>query len=75
MEFKLKTGPQGHVYFPKRVREVFGDKLNLLPDNFAGAIYPEDANIDEVISSLQVIIEHLTLLAKCKQREVPQRNE
>lgn len=61
MEFKLKVGPQGHVYFPKMVREVFGAKMRLLPDDIAGAIYSEDAKPEDVIASLEVIIGHLKM--------------
>ena len=61
MEFELKTGSQGHVYFPKLVRDTFGPKMRLLPDNVAGAIYPENANPSDVIASLEVIIQHLRL--------------
>ena len=61
MEFELKTGPQGHVYFPKKIRDAFGEKLKLLPNDCAGAIYPENADPNKVISSLEVIIEHLRL--------------
>ena len=61
MEYELKTGPQGHVYLPKLVRKTFGSKIKLLPDNIAGAIYPEDAKPEDIIASLRVIIQHLEL--------------
>lgn len=61
MEFKLKTGPQGHIYFPKKIRETFGEKLKLLPNDCAGAIYPENADPDKVIASLEAIIHLLRL--------------
>lgn len=61
LEFELKTGPQGHVYLPKLLRKTFGSKMKLLPDNIAGAIYPEDATPSDVIASLEVIIQHLKL--------------
>jgi hypothetical protein len=61
MEYKLKAGSQGHVYLPKLIRKAFGDKMKLFPDEIAGAIYREDAKPDEVIASLEVIIQHLKL--------------
>lgn len=61
MEFELKTGPQGHVYFPKLIRENFGAKMKFLPDSIAGAIYPESAKTEDVIASLEVIIQQLKL--------------
>lgn len=64
MEFDLKTGPQGHVYLPKKIRQIFGEKIKLLPDANAAAIYPENANPQAVIDSLQVIISDLKLRTK-----------
>ena len=63
-EFELKTGPQGHVYFRKKIREFFGDKMKLVPNAKAGVIFPEDAHLNDVISSLKVIIQDLELRAK-----------
>jgi hypothetical protein len=68
MEFELRTGPQGHVYLPKLVRKTFGSKLKLLPDNIAGAIYPQNANPSDVIASLELIIQHLKLQEKEETR-------
>jgi hypothetical protein len=64
MEFNLRTGPQGHVYFPKRIRKIFGEKMKLLPNNIAGVIYPENAQLSDVIASLELIIQHLALQKK-----------
>lgn len=61
MEFELKTGSQGHIYFPKIIRDAFGEKLKLLPNDCAGAIYPENADPRRVIASLEVIIQDLKL--------------
>jgi len=64
MEFELKTGPQGHIYLPKKIRQIFGEKIKLLPDANAAAIYPENANPQAVIDSLQIIISDLKLRTK-----------
>ena len=64
MEFELKTGTQGHIYLPKMLRKTFGSRIKLLPNDTAGAIYPETATPQEVIASLEVIIQHLKLQAK-----------
>ena len=61
MEYRLKTGPQGHIYLPKIIRRTFGDSLKFLPDDFAGVIYPENAKPEDVISSLEIVIGHLKL--------------
>ena len=67
MEFDLKTGSQGHIYLPKVLRKTFGSKMKLLPDEIAGVIYPENATPQDVIASLEVIIQHLKLQ---KRKEV-----
>jgi hypothetical protein len=61
LEFKLKTGPQGHIYLPKKIRDTFGDNLTLLPNSVAAAVYPNNADLNDVIASLQVIISDLKL--------------
>jgi hypothetical protein len=66
MEFRLKTGPQGHVYLPKKVRQAFGTEILLFPDNDAGVIYSEKAETSDVIASLEVIIQHLRLQQRKK---------
>lgn len=69
MEFELKTGPQGHVYFPKRIRRVFGDKLKLLPNSDAAVIFSENTEPEAVIASLQVIISDLKLRVNKERRK------
>jgi len=71
MEFELKAGPQGHIYFPKKIRDLLGEKLKLLPNDHAGAIYPENAEPDQVIASLEIIIDLLRL----RQRRETSENE
>ncbi len=66
MEYELKAGPQGHIYFPKKIREALGNELKLLPNAEAGAIYPKHADLNRVIQSLEVIIADLKLRAKPK---------
>jgi hypothetical protein len=66
LEFKLKTGSQGHIYFPKKIRETFGDILTLLPNLNAAVIFSEDADPEDIIKSLRVIIDDLKLRPKRK---------
>lgn len=70
MEFELKTGPQGHVYFPKNVRKILGARMTLLPNSHAVIIYPENTNPETVIKSLRIIIQDLEL--KTESRESSQ---
>ena len=64
MEYELKTGPQGHVYLPKRFREVFGRKFKFLPNSNAAVLYAQDTDPQVVIDSLLVIIADLKLHVK-----------
>lgn len=61
MEYELKTGPQGHIYLPKKIRQTFGEKLKFVPNAHAGVIYPENMDLESVIRSLHVIISDLKL--------------
>jgi len=64
MEYELKTGVQGHVYLPKRFREIFGRKLKFLPNSSAAVVYAQDTDPQVVIDSLLVIIADLKLRVK-----------
>ena len=70
MEFELKTGSQGQVYFPKTIRKVLGSKMTLLPNSDAAVIFPENTEPEDVIASLQVIISDLKLRVNKKRRNV-----
>ena len=61
LEFELKIGSQGHVYLPKNIRKLLGDRMTLLPNSHAVIIYPENANPETVIKSLRIIIQDLQL--------------
>jgi hypothetical protein len=56
MDIKLKTGPQGHIYLPKNVRENWGKEYSLTPNWKAGVIYPSDAGPKDVLKSLSSLI-------------------
>lgn len=73
MEFDLKAGPQGHIYLPKILRKTFGERMKLMPDNIAGAIYPENATPEDVIASLETIILHLKLQQSKATKEATQK--
>jgi hypothetical protein len=67
MEFELKTTSQGHIYLSKRLRETLGTHLKLLPNTRAAVIYPFDAEPEDVIKSLRVIISDLELRVERKE--------
>ena len=39
-------------------------KIKLLPDTVAGAIYPENAKHEDIVASLEIIIQQLKLQEK-----------
>jgi hypothetical protein len=59
VEFELKTGSQGHVYLPKKIRKILGRDFRLLPNANAAVVYAETTDPETVIRSLQVIIADL----------------
>jgi len=61
MEYEIKAGPQGHFYFPKKIRELWGTEIKILPNAKAGAVYPKDADLKQVIRNLEVIIADLKI--------------
>ena len=69
VEYELKTGPQGHIYLPKRIRETFGNTLKFLPNSNAAVIYPENMELGAVIKSLYLIISDLKLRVEQKNHE------
>lgn len=68
MEFELKTGVQGHVYFPKAIRGVLGDKMKILPNSHAALIYPEGTSSQDLLDSLSVIMADLKMRKKTEDR-------
>lgn len=63
MEFELKTGPQGHVYLPKRIRKILGENMVLIPNSTVVVVYPNGADLKAVMRSLGVILSDLKLRA------------
>ena len=66
MEYELKVGPQGHIYLPKKIRDVFGNQMKFLPNATAAVIYPDNADLEDVVASLKIIISDMELRKKRK---------
>jgi bifunctional DNA-binding transcriptional regulator/antitoxin component of YhaV-PrlF toxin-antitoxin module len=69
MKFKLKANPRGQFYFPKEIRDEWGQELELIPDVEAGVIYPSGMPAKKVLKSLQVVITDLTHRAEIEEKE------
>jgi hypothetical protein len=61
MEYELSEGLQGHIYFPKKIRDILGKKTRISVGNISGIIYPEKADIDYVIADIEVLLQQLKL--------------
>jgi len=66
VEYELKVGPQGHIYLPKKIRDVFGNQMKFLPNATAAVIYPDNADLEDVVASLKIIISDMELRKKRK---------
>lgn len=60
-EFELKIQKEGITYIPKKLREQYGLRPKILPNETAGVIYKTGAKTTDIIGSLQVLIQHLKL--------------
>jgi len=61
-EFRLKIHKkEGIAYIPKKLRDQYGLRPVILPNDTAAAMYRQDANPTEIIRSLKVLIQHLKL--------------
>jgi hypothetical protein len=72
LDYDLKAGKQGHIYIPKRIREIFGNNLKAMPNTNALVIFSENTPPEAVIASLQVIISDLKLRMPARQEAVTQ---
>jgi len=70
VEFNIKVHEkQGTAYLPKEIRKAFGTQLKLLPNAEAGLLYREDARLETVLKSLQVIKQDLENRIETKQQK------
>jgi hypothetical protein len=61
----------GIAYIPKKLREQFGLQPIILPNYNAAVLYSSDANPEDVIRSLEVLIKHLELRKERKAVPTP----
>jgi len=68
-EFELKIHKkEGVCYIPKKLREQYGLRPIILPNDAAAVMYNPEATSGEVIRSLRVLIEHLQLRSSKEDR-------
>jgi hypothetical protein len=67
MRYEIKTGPQGHIYLPKQVREALGPDLVLFPNAAAAVLAPVGMSYEDILKSLEIIkadLEHKLSMSK-----------
>jgi hypothetical protein len=70
VEYKINLPKsQNVIWLPKAVVETLGKKLRLLPDSNAALIYPQDADPEDVLSSLKIIESALALRKRISDKE------
>jgi hypothetical protein len=78
VRFKTKLNPVGQMYLPKEIRqELPSRKVIIEGDWLAFVFYPEDAPLESVVKSLEVILLDLKnrlelqkRIARTKERQV-----
>ena len=62
VDFDLELpAKQNVVWLPKVLVEALGRKLTITPNSIAAVIYPADADLQDVIQSLEIIKQSLKL--------------
>ena len=74
INFKLKLpASQNVVWLPKQIVETFGRSLTLTPTAKAALLYSDNTRLEEVLESLGIIEQELTLRIKQKAREASKK--
>lgn len=64
-EFELRINEKkGMAYIPKKLRQQYGLRPKILPNDTAAVMYSANAKTVEIIESLEVLILHLKLRIK-----------
>jgi len=63
-EIEIKVQEEGLSYIPKRLREHYGNRIIILPNETSGLIYKPDAKPSEIIRSVKILIQHLEVRAE-----------
>jgi len=68
MKIELKANRQGQIYFPKLLRDQWGNEYILIPNAQGGYIYPKDVRAKDALRSLDVVREDLEHRAELEER-------
>lgn len=69
VELELKVHPEQKVtWLPRQIVKAWGFQLKLLPNNSAGILYPKEAEYEDVIKSVEILLQDLRLRAETKSK-------
>jgi hypothetical protein len=69
VEFKIKIHPEQRLaYIPRQLVEILGFRLKAVPNSVAVLLFPENADPQDVIKSLQIIKTELLHTLMLKQK-------
>jgi hypothetical protein len=69
VEFKIRIHPEQRLaYIPRQLVETLGFRLKAVPNSVAVLFFPEDADPQDVIKSLQIIKTELVHSLALKQK-------
>ena len=68
VELKTKMTYSGMVYIPKEIRDSFGLALRIIPNARAAVVFPEDADYQDVLDSLDIIVSDIKHRIKLAER-------
>lgn len=75
VEFKIKIHPEQRLaYFPKEIVQALGFELKAVPNSAAVLLFPQSADPEDVIKSLQLIEAELQHSLKLKQKGAVQND-
>lgn len=73
MELKTNVTRSGTLYLPVEIRSPFGRTVRIIPNALAAVLFPDSAEYNDVLASLEVIaleIKHRMVLEGKKRERV-----
>jgi hypothetical protein len=55
VELRTKVTGKGILYVPKEIREAFGRNMRIIPNSTAALFFPDGADYEDVLRSLEII--------------------
>jgi hypothetical protein len=55
VELKTRLTGKGILYIPKEIREAFGRNIRIIPNSVAALFFPDGADYEDVLRSLEII--------------------